>query len=74
MFNMKYTREVQISIGLSFSSAEIPTQNRITLLVVRDGIPITITMYHCMSTSFLAIVNTVSEQVAPLAVNVLHYC
>jgi hypothetical protein len=30
-----------------------------------EGIPITVIMYHCMSTCFLSVVITMSEQVVP---------
>jgi hypothetical protein len=64
----KYERSSQIQTGFLFSSTEVPTQNKITLLVVREEITITITTYHCASTCFLSLVITINEQVAPLAV------
>jgi hypothetical protein len=35
------------------------------LLAVREGIPITVITYHCVSTSFLSVVIMMSEQVVP---------
>jgi len=59
---------MQIEIGLLFSSAEIPVYNKITLLVLWEGIPITVIMYHCVSTCCLSAVIMISEQVVPSAV------
>jgi hypothetical protein len=37
-------------------------------MVVREGIPITLITYRCMSSCFLSIVITMSKQVVPSAV------
>jgi hypothetical protein len=37
------------------------------LLVVREGIPVTVITYHCLSASFLSGAITASEQVVPSA-------
>jgi len=38
------------------------------LLVLREGIPVNIITYRCVSTCFLSVVITMSEQVVPSAV------
>jgi len=38
-----------------FSQAQIPVQNKVTLLVVREGIPITVITYYCVSACFLSV-------------------
>jgi hypothetical protein len=39
-----------------------------TLLVVRERVPVTVITYHCMCTCFLSVAITMSEQVDPSTV------
>jgi hypothetical protein len=51
-----------------FSNAGISTLKKITLLVCREGVPVTIVMYCYVSTCFLSVVISMSEQMVPSAV------
>jgi len=45
-----------------------PRKTKVTLLVVREGMPITVITYRCLSIYLLSLVITRSEQVVPSAV------
>jgi len=53
---------------LPFSNTELSALNKITLLAVRQGIPITVIMYYCMCTCFLSVRIKMNEQLVPSAV------
>jgi hypothetical protein len=63
-----YVRSSNINRTFFLSTAEIPEKNKIILPVDSGGIPVTVITYQCMSTCFLSVVITTSEQVVPSAV------
>jgi hypothetical protein len=63
-----HTHTGSLNINRIFFSAETSARNRIALLVVREGISITVKTYQYVSTCFLSALIMMSEQVVPSAV------